>query len=158
VDIRGALGGGNEARTENRLKGRFTGRPSLGAVIGPFRQLVLSYGGGAIPRQCSGRLCLGEPITAQLVIAGALMAVGVLLHLTEHHEHEHLHEAMAHAHPHLHDEHHRHAHKSTDPPGEPHTHCHRHGRMRHAHPHLPDMHHVHRMSDGASCSFGSVSV
>jgi hypothetical protein len=101
---------------------------------------------------------LGEPITAQLVIAGALMAVGVLLHLTEHHEHEHLHEAMAHAHPHLHDEHHRHAHKSTDPPGEPHTHFHRHGRMRHAHPHLPDIHHVHRMSDGASCSFGSVSV
>jgi drug/metabolite transporter (DMT)-like permease len=89
-------------------------------------------------------VALGEPITAQLVIAGALMAVGVLLHLTEHHEHEHLHEPIAHAHPHLHDEHHRHAHTGSDPPGEPHTHFHRHGRMLHAHPHLPDMHHVHR--------------
>jgi drug/metabolite transporter (DMT)-like permease len=89
-------------------------------------------------------LVLGEPVTAQLVTAGILMAVGVLLHLTEHHEHEHLHEPIAHAHPHRHDEHHRHAHNATDPPGEPHTHFHRHGRMRHAHPHMPDMHHVHR--------------
>jgi drug/metabolite transporter (DMT)-like permease len=89
-------------------------------------------------------LALGEPITAQLVIAGALMAAGVLLHLTEHHEHEHLHEPIAHAHPHLHDEHHRHAHTGSDPPGEPHTHFHRHGRMLHTHPHLPDMHHIHR--------------
>ena len=88
-------------------------------------------------------LVLGEPITTQLVFAGALMAVGVFLHLTEHHEHEHLHEVMAHAHPHLHDEHHRHVHSPSDPPGEPHTHFHRHGRMLHAHPHLPDMHHVH---------------
>jgi drug/metabolite transporter (DMT)-like permease len=87
---------------------------------------------------------LGEPITAQLVIAGALMAVGVFLHLTEHHEHEHLHEPIAHAHPHLHDAHHHHAHTGSDPPGEPHTHFHRHSRMRHAHPHLPDMHHAHR--------------
>ena len=55
---------------------------------------------------------LGEPITALLAIAGALMAVGVWLHLTEHHEHGHVHEAMAHAHPHVHDEHHRHAHNA----------------------------------------------
>jgi drug/metabolite transporter (DMT)-like permease len=89
-------------------------------------------------------LALGEPITTQLVIAGGLMAVGVLLHLTEHHEHEHLHEPIAHAHPHVHDEHHRHAHSVSDAPGEPHTHFHRHVRMRHAHPHLPDMHHAHR--------------
>jgi drug/metabolite transporter (DMT)-like permease len=89
-------------------------------------------------------LVLGERVTAQLVTAGILMAVGVLLHLTEHHEHEHLHEPIAHAHPHQHDEHHCHAHDASDPPGEPHTHFHRHGRMRHAHPHMPDMHHVHR--------------
>jgi drug/metabolite transporter (DMT)-like permease len=89
-------------------------------------------------------LVLGEPVTAQLVTAGILMAVGVVLHLTEHHEHEHLHEPIAHAHPHRHDEHHRHSHNATDPPGEPHTHFHQHGRMRHAHPHMPDMHHVHR--------------
>ena len=89
-------------------------------------------------------IVLGEPVTPQLVIAGALMAVGVWLHLTEHHEHEHVHEAMAHAHPHVHDEHHRHAHSASDPPGESHTHFHQHVRLRHSHPHLPDMHHVHQ--------------
>jgi drug/metabolite transporter (DMT)-like permease len=88
-------------------------------------------------------IVLGEPVTAQLAIAGALMAMGVWLHLTEHHEHEHLHEPMAHAHPHVHDEHHRHAHSARDPSGEPHTHFHEHSRMRHSHPHVPDMHHVH---------------
>jgi hypothetical protein len=87
---------------------------------------------------------LGEAVTAQLVIAGALMAVGVWLHLTERHEHEHVHEPMAHAHPHVHDEHHQHAHSALDPPGEPHTHFHAHGPMRHAHSHMPDMHHVHK--------------
>jgi drug/metabolite transporter (DMT)-like permease len=87
---------------------------------------------------------LGEPVTAQLLIAGTLMAVGVLLHLTEHHEHEHLHEPISHTHPHMHDEHHRHKHSASDPPGEPHTHFHQHARMRHSHPHVPDMHHVHR--------------
>jgi drug/metabolite transporter (DMT)-like permease len=87
---------------------------------------------------------LGEAVTAQLVIAGALMAVGVWLHLTERHEHEHVHEPMAHAHPHVHDEHHQHAHSALDPPGEPHTHFHEHGPMRHAHAHMPDMHHVHK--------------
>jgi drug/metabolite transporter (DMT)-like permease len=85
-------------------------------------------------------VALGEPITAQLAAAGVLMAVGVWLHVTEHHEHEHVHEPMAHAH----DEHHRHAHSASDPPGEPHTHFHEHGPLRHSHPHVPDMHHVHR--------------
>jgi drug/metabolite transporter (DMT)-like permease len=89
-------------------------------------------------------VALGEPITAQLAGAGVLMAVGVWLHVTEHHEHEHVHEAMAHAHPHVHDAHHRHAHSALDPPGEPHTHFHEHGPLRHSHPHVPDMHHVHR--------------
>jgi len=87
---------------------------------------------------------LGEAVTAQLVVAGALMAAGVWLHLTERHEHEHVHEPMAHAHPHVHDEHHQHAHSALDPPGEPHTHFHQHGPMRHAHAHMPDMHHVHK--------------
>jgi hypothetical protein len=89
-------------------------------------------------------IALDEPVTAQLVLAGALMALGVWLHLTEHHEHEHLHEAMGHTHPHAHDQHHRHAHGRLDPPGEPHTHFHRHPAMRHSHPHMPDMHHRHR--------------
>lgn len=89
-------------------------------------------------------VALGEPVTVPLGIAGALMAFGVWLHLTERHEHEHPHEALAHAHPHVHDEHHRHAHGPLDPPGEPHTHFHRHEPMRHSHPHVPDMHHTHR--------------
>ncbi len=85
-----------------------------------------------------------EPINAQLMAAGALMAIGVWLHLSEHHEHAHIHEAIIHTHPHVHDEHHRHAHSAIDPPGEPHTHAHEHKPMRHAHPHVPDMHHTHR--------------
>lgn len=89
-------------------------------------------------------VALGDPVTRQLIAAGLLMAVGVWLHLTEHHEHEHVHEAMAHTHPHVHDEHHRHAHGPHDPSGEPHTHFHEHAPMRHTHPHVPDMHHTHR--------------
>jgi drug/metabolite transporter (DMT)-like permease len=88
-------------------------------------------------------VALGDPMSAQLLISGVLMAVGVWLHMTEHHEHEHLHAPMAHIHPHVHDEHHRHAHSTIDPPGEPHTHFHEHKPMRHAHPHVPDMHHIH---------------
>jgi len=86
---------------------------------------------------------LHEPVTLQVVAAGALMAVGVWLHLTEHHEHEHAHGATEHAHPHVHDEHHRHAHGPDDAPGEPHTHWHKHERLTHRHPHVPDMHHTH---------------
>jgi drug/metabolite transporter (DMT)-like permease len=89
-------------------------------------------------------MLLGEPVTLQLLAAGILMAIGVWLHLSEHHEHEHLHEPMTHEHPHVHDEHHQHEHGSDDPPGEPHTHVHRHRRMWHAHAHVPDMHHQHR--------------
>jgi hypothetical protein len=87
---------------------------------------------------------LREPLTVQLVAAGLLMAVGVWLHLTEHHEHEHVHEPMEHTHPHVHDAHHQHEHGPDDPPGEPHTHAHRHECLKHAHPHLPDMHHQHK--------------
>jgi len=86
---------------------------------------------------------LGESFSWQLLAAGILMAVGVWLHLSEHHEHEHAHEPMVHTHPHVHDEHHRHEHGPGDPPGEPHTHVHAHGRLRHAHAHAPDMHHLH---------------
>ena len=87
---------------------------------------------------------LREPLTVQLIAAGLLMAIGVWLHLTEHHEHEHVHEPMEHSHPHVHDEHHQHEHSADDPPGEPHTHAHRHERLTHKHPHVPDMHHQHR--------------
>jgi drug/metabolite transporter (DMT)-like permease len=88
-------------------------------------------------------IALSEPVTVQLVAAGALMGLGVWLHLTEHHEHEHMHESVAHAHAHVHDEHHQHAHAPGDPAGEPHTHIHEHGGLRHSHPHVPDMHHQH---------------
>lgn len=87
---------------------------------------------------------LREALTVQLIAAGLLMAIGVWLHLTEHHEHEHAHEPMEHSHPHVHDEHHQHEHSADDPPGEPHTHAHRHERLTHKHPHVPDMHHQHR--------------
>lgn len=86
---------------------------------------------------------LAEPLTVQLGAAGALMAMGVWLHLTERHHHLHTHEPMAHTHAHVHDEHHRHRHGPDDPPGEPHTHYHAHERMTHDHPHVPDMHHRH---------------
>jgi drug/metabolite transporter (DMT)-like permease len=87
---------------------------------------------------------LREPVTAQLIAAGALMGAGVWLHVTEVHSHEHEHEMVEHSHPHMHDEHHQHSHSDDDPVGEPHTHRHRHERLRHTHPHVPDMHHTHR--------------
>jgi drug/metabolite transporter (DMT)-like permease len=85
----------------------------------------------------------GEPLTARLAAAAALMALGVYLHLSERHEHAHAHEAMDHEHRHVHDAHHQHAHGPGDPPDEPHTHRHHHAPMRHKHPHYPDLHHRH---------------
>ena len=89
-------------------------------------------------------IALGDHMSVRLLLAGALMGVGVWLHLTEHHEHAHTHETMTHAHPHVHDEHHQHEHSPDDPAGEPHTHRHTHDPLVHAHPHTPDMHHAHR--------------
>lgn len=88
-------------------------------------------------------LLLGESVTAQLVLAGALMALGVWLHLTESHAHEHGHE-IEHSHRHRHDPHHQHEHEPGVDPGEPHTHWHSHAGLRHSHPHFPDAHHTHR--------------
>ncbi len=85
----------------------------------------------------------GEPLSARLLAAGALMALGVYLHLSEAHDHEHAHEALDHEHRHVHDAHHQHAHSPGSPPGEPHTHWHHHEPMRHKHPHYPDLHHRH---------------
>jgi len=76
-------------------------------------------------------------------IAGGLMAVGVWLHISEHHEHEHAHEAMAHEHLHFHDAHHQHTHDFAWDGKEPHSHPHRHAPMIHTHPHYPDLHHRH---------------
>lgn len=85
----------------------------------------------------------GEPITMQLLVASALMIVGVVLHLMEAHEHPHTHEALDHEHRHVHDAHHQHDHAPGDPPGEPHSHPHRHTPLIHTHPHYPDLHHRH---------------
>jgi drug/metabolite transporter (DMT)-like permease len=88
-------------------------------------------------------LMFDEPVTINFTAAAILMAVGLWLHLVEHHEHEHEHEEVLHEHAHVHDEHHRHMHLAADPAGEPHVHVHRHGPMAHRHPHFPDLHHRH---------------
>ena len=87
---------------------------------------------------------MNEPVTSQLLIAGALMAEGVWLHLTERHEHVHAHEPLEHEHEHAHDEHHRHAHSTPVAANISHSHAHRHEPMTHNHPHYPDVHHQHR--------------
>ena len=71
---------------------------------------------------------LGEPLTASLVAAGVLMAVGVALHLSERHEHPHAHEPADHSHEHVHGA------------GDPHHH----DALVHSHPHFPDAHHRHQ--------------
>jgi drug/metabolite transporter (DMT)-like permease len=86
---------------------------------------------------------LGEPVTLPLIAAGALMALGVWLHLTEQHVHEHTHAPIEHEHEHTHDVHHQHSHAETVPPGTRHVHWHRHEHMTHKHPHYPDAHHRH---------------
>lgn len=87
-------------------------------------------------------LIFRDAVTVQLILAGLLMALGLLLHLRERHEHEHVHEPLEHDHAHTHDEHHPHVHSG--PASEPHAHPHRHVPMRHKHPHYPDLHHRHR--------------
>jgi drug/metabolite transporter (DMT)-like permease len=77
-----------------------------------------------------------------MLLGGALMLGGVVLHLVETHEHEHTHLDMEHEHAHTHDDgHHEHAH--TPMPVGPHSHRHRHAFQTHRHPHAPDAHHLH---------------
>ena len=84
---------------------------------------------------------LGDPLTARLALAGALMGFGLWLHLAERHRHEHAHDGLEHEHSHTHDKHHRHPHDA--PVTEPHSHWHSHQLLRHTHPHYPDLHHRH---------------
>jgi drug/metabolite transporter (DMT)-like permease len=89
---------------------------------------------------------LGDPVTLPLLAAGALMAVGVALHLSERHEHRHAHEVLQHSHEHAHgtgDAHHDHVHEPPVRPGTRHSHAHQHQPMVHSHPHYPDAHHRH---------------
>lgn len=78
-----------------------------------------------------------------VALGGALMLLGVIVHLAESHGHEHQHEALEHEHAHRHDDgHHDHVHDSM--PAGPHSHQHVHQAVRHGHPHVPDAHHTHR--------------
>lgn len=88
-------------------------------------------------------IAMGDVLTWPLVIAGALMLLGVWLHLSERHEHEHIHEVLEHIHEHTHDAHHQHTHDSPVAPGVKHTHWHRHEALTHTHAHFPDAHHRH---------------
>lgn len=88
-------------------------------------------------------LALGEPLTPALVIGGALMGVGVSLHLTEHHTHLHTHPAITHEHWHTHDAFHHHEHVEPVAVGTGHTHLHTHPAVTHSHEHYPDSHHQH---------------
>ncbi len=86
---------------------------------------------------------LGESVGPRLLAAGALMAFGVWLHLTERHHHEHTHELLEHNHEHRHDVHHPHAYEVETALEESHRHWHRHEPLTHEHPHFPDAHHRH---------------
>ena len=88
-------------------------------------------------------LFLGDAPTLLFWIAAALMALGIGLHLTEHHAHLHQHEPMQHAHGHVHDAHHQHAHDEPWDGKEPHVHEHPHAPLVHEHEHFPDIHHRH---------------
>ena len=84
---------------------------------------------------------MGEPVTWPVVVAGALMGLGVWLHLTEHHAHEHTHAAVTHTHLHTHDVHHQHEHEGAVQGW--HSHQHTHAAVTHTHEHYPDVHHRH---------------
>lgn len=91
-------------------------------------------------------LLFDEAFTLQLFAGGALMAVGVALHLSEKHAHLHSHAPLSHVHEHDHgtgDPHHQHAHETPVAPGTRHSHLHSHVPMTHSHEHYPDMHHRH---------------
>jgi drug/metabolite transporter (DMT)-like permease len=107
------------------------GRTGSIFAVAPFIGAALAY-------------ALGDRSGGPAMLAAAFMfAVGVYLHLTEHHGHLHHHEVIEHDHAHRHDDmHHDHVH---DPPffGE-HSHPHRHEPRVHAHSHGPDVHHRHR--------------
>ena len=89
-----------------------------------------------------GILLLGEPPTAGLLAAAALMALATWLLVGERHAHAHRHAATAHAHVHVTDPHHQHAHSGLEGT-EPHGHPHSTDPMEHRHPHTPDIHHDH---------------
>ncbi len=113
---------------------RHLGTARTGAYfsVAPFFGAVLS-----IP-------LLSEPVSLRLLIAGAFMALGVWLHLNEHHIHPHTHESIEHEHEHVHEEEHQHDHDHSKQPGKNHSHRHKHDSVTHIHAHYPDTHHRHK--------------
>jgi len=86
---------------------------------------------------------LGNPWPGpQLPLAIALVAAGVWLHASEHHEHPHHHVTTRHEHMHRHDDGH-HGHRHEPMPAGPHSHPHVHDEVTHSHEHSEDIHHVH---------------
>lgn len=88
-------------------------------------------------------LFLHEAPNGMILVAGLIMACGVVFMLLEEHSHEHTHDSISHDHAHTHDEHHLHSH-SDEVGTEPHSHPHLHEVLRHTHSHQPDLHHRHR--------------
>jgi drug/metabolite transporter (DMT)-like permease len=88
---------------------------------------------------------LHELIAPRLFAAGALMALGLWLHLTERHSHKHSHICVEHEHMHEHasDVHHMHKHPYPVEACTLHKHYHCHEAITHTHDHYPDAHHQH---------------
>ncbi len=84
---------------------------------------------------------LGDRLTSLDLVAGVVMAAGVIVLVREDHRHLHAHSPVEHEHAHLHAEHHQHAHDG--PVSEPHSHPHRHEPLTHDHTHAADLHHRH---------------
>jgi drug/metabolite transporter (DMT)-like permease len=88
-------------------------------------------------------LVLPESLGLRELLAGSLMALGVVVLLRERHQHVHRHAPLDHDHAHRHEEHHQHEH----PPGlsaeAPHAHPHHHEELVHSHRHVSDVHHRH---------------
>jgi drug/metabolite transporter (DMT)-like permease len=129
----GAVGYGGSLRLYLRAQ-RVLGSARTGSVFA-----VAPFVGAA------AALALGEPMGGfGTVVGGALMALGVYLHLTESHAHEHRHPSVSHDHPHRHDDgHHDDHHHEGLEPGTVHAHVHSHGPRTHAHAHGEDVHHRH---------------
>jgi drug/metabolite transporter (DMT)-like permease len=80
--------------------------------------------------------------TLTALAGGGLCALGVYLHVTEHHSHHHAHRRLQHDHLHTHDDaHHDHVH--AEPIVGAHAHPHVHEPREHEHEHAPDLHHPH---------------
>jgi len=129
----GAFGYGGSLRLYLRAQ-RILGSARTGSVfaVAPFLGALVA-------------LALGEPFGGLgTVIGGALMALGVYLHLTESHDHLHEHPALTHDHPHGHDDgHHDDHHHVGLAPGTVHAHPHTHAVRTHTHAHGEDIHHQH---------------